>query len=311
MNNLVIQTNQNLPAVNLDPSILAKVQQQFTQAAANVTSSRPRLSFAGRAFNLTFGGEKVELQERVLDVHIVAIDPQFHYTFYEKDFNDPDNENGRILSRYPTPEDTFEFTPTAEWKQRTYKQRAVVMLANDPEQKLYIADFGYNSIKKSGNPAIGLFNLSQLITQLDYITRNSNGILPFMLTVQLSFTRDTVPVVQFSLYDQRVQGDNNARFATAANIEFMAKAIASGEVDKLMDVSYDSQEQTGATTKATVQPTAQAVAPQQQVATPAVQQPIVQPQVVTPAVHPHGAQPQFVPPEPQPPLVQTGGLASL
>ena len=240
MSNLIL-SNVQMPAVALPPELAAKVQAQFGTAAANMTTSLPRLSFGGKMFNITFGGDTVELQDRVLDVHLVAIDPQFHYTFYERQFTGTAaDKEGRTMSRYPLPTDSHEFTPTQEWAQRTYKQRAVVMLANDPDHKLYVVDFGYNSVKKVGEPQLGLLNLSQLVAQLDFITRQNPQILPFMLTVQLSFTRASVSEIQFSLYDQRQQGNTQARFATPAAIEAMAAALTNGEVDSLMKVEYDS-----------------------------------------------------------------------
>lgn len=301
MNNQLILAGVQLPSLNLSPEIAAKVQAQFAQAAANTTTSLPRLSFGGKMFNITFGGDTVELQDRVLDVHLVAIDPQFYYTFYEKAYTGTDSDkDGRIMSRYPLPTDDFEFTPTHEWSQRAYKQRAVVMLANDPDHKLYVVDFGYNSIKKVGNPQLGLLNLSQLIAQLDFIARQNPQILPFMFTVQLSFTKASVAEIQFSLYDQRQQGNTQARFATPAAIEAMANAIANGDVDNLMKVEYDSAANKGEAEPA--QATVQAQpAP---VATPVVQQvqqPVVQPQVVQqPVVQQPVVQPQVV----QQPVVQ-------
>jgi len=315
MSNQLILAGVQLPSLNLSPDVMAKVKAQFAQAAANTTTSLPRLSFGGKMFNITFGGDTVELQDRVLDVHLVAIDPQFHYTFYEKAYTGTDSDkDGRTMSRYPLPTDGFEFTPTHEWSQRAYKQRAVVMLANDPDHKLYVVDFGYNSIKKVGNPQLGLLNLSQLIAQLDFITRQNPQILPFMFTVQLSFTKASVAEIQFSLYDQRQQGNTQARFATPAAIEAMANAIANGDVDNLMKVEYDST-----VNKGEAEPTqAPAQAQPATVATPVVQQvqqPVVQPQVVQqPVVQPQVVQqPVVQQPVVQQPVVQqaTEELASL
>ena len=178
-------------------------------------------------------------------MHIVAIDPNFHYAFYEKSYDESKNseDKGRMLVRYALSTDEFTFTPTAEFTQRAYKQRCIVMLANDPEHKLFIVDFGYNSIKKVGNPAIGLLNLSQLITQFGFYNKQNPQLLPFMFTVQMSFTREVQPEVQFSLYDQRQQGNNQARFATPAAIDAMVQALSNGEVDNLMKVEYDSASQ--------------------------------------------------------------------
>ena len=161
MSQLIIAPNA-MPALQLPADVLAKVQAQLKQAADNQSSSLPRLSFGGKMFNLTVGGSKVELQDRVLDVHIVAIDPNFHYVFNEFGYDDvkDKDDKGRVLVRYPLPTDEFTFTPTPEFASRQYKQRCVVMLADDPEHKLFIVDFGYNSIKKVGNTALGLLNFT-------------------------------------------------------------------------------------------------------------------------------------------------------
>ena len=244
MSQLIIAPNA-MPTLQLPSDVLAKVQAQLSQAAANQTSSLPRLSFGGKQFTITVGGTAVPLDDRVLDVHIVAIDPNFHYAFYEKSYDESKNseDKGRMLVRYALSTDEFTFTPTAEFTQRAYKQRCIVMLANDPEHKLFIVDFGYNSIKKVGNPAIGLLNLSQLITQFGFYNKQNPQLLPFMFTVQMSFTREVQPEVQFSLYDQRQQGNNQARFATPAAIDAMVQALSNGEVDNLMKVEYDSASQ--------------------------------------------------------------------
>lgn len=292
-NQLIIAPNA-MPALQLPADVLAKVQAQLKQAADNQSSSLPRLSFGGKQFNLTFGGNTVPLDDRVLDVHIVAIDPQFHYAFFEKSYDESKNseDKGRILVRYPLPTDDFIFTPTAEFTQRAYKQRCVVMLANDPEHRLYIMDLGYNSIKKVGNPSLGLLNLSQLITQFDFYNKQNPQLLPFMFTVQMSFTREVQPEIQFSLYDQKAQGNYQARFATPAAIDAMIQALSNGEVDNLMKVEYDSANVQGQ------QAQPQAVSPAQQQAP----QPM---QTVAPA-------PQTVPVQPAPaPVAEVEELGEL
>lgn len=240
-NQLIIAPNA-IPALQLPASVLAKVQAQLSQAAANQLSSLPRLSFGGKQFNLTMGGTNVPLDDRILDVHFVAIDTQFHYAFYEKSYDESINsvDKGRILVRYPLPTDDFSFTPTHEFAQRAYKHRCVVMLANDPEHRLYVVDFGYNSVKKVGNPSMGLLNLSDLITQFQFYQSSNPQLFPFRFTVQMSFTRQVQPEIQFSFHDQRQQGNYQARFATPATIDVIVAALESGEVDNLMKVEYDS-----------------------------------------------------------------------
>ena len=72
MSQLIIAPNA-MPALQLPADVLAKVQAQLKQAADNQSSSLPRLSFGGKMFNLNVGGSKVELQDRVLDVHIGVV----------------------------------------------------------------------------------------------------------------------------------------------------------------------------------------------------------------------------------------------
>ena len=310
MSQLIIAPNA-MPALQLPADVLAKVQAQLKQAADNQSSSLPRLSFGGKMFNLTVGGSKVELQDRVLDVHIVAIDPNFHYVFNEFGYDDAKNKDdkGRVLVRYPLPTDEFTFTPTTEFASRQYKQRCVVMLADGPEHKLFIVDFGYNSIKKVGNTALGLLNLSQLITQFQFYQNSNPQLFPFMFTVQLSFTREVQPEIQFSLYDQRQQGNHQARFANAGAMDAIVKALSDGTVDNLMKVEYDSagvQSTTGTPVRGQqAQPQAVSPTPVQTPVAPA-QQPAPQPtQTVAPA-------PQTVPVQPAPaPVAEVEELGEL
>lgn len=303
MSQLIIAPNA-MPALQLPADVLAKVQAQLKQAADNQSSSLPRLSFGGKQFNLTLGGNTVPLDDRVLDVHIVAIDPQFHYAFFEKSYDESKNseDKGRILVRYPLPTDDFTFTPTAEFTQRAYKQRCIVMLANDPEHRLYIMDLGYNSVKKVGNPSLGLLNLSQLITQFDFYNKQSPQLLlPFMFTVQMSFTREVQPEIQFSLYDQKAQGNYQARFATPAAIDAMVQALSNGEVDNLMKVEYDSANVQSTTST----PVQGQQAQQQAVSTAPVQTPIA------PVMQPTPQPTQTVAPAPQTAPVQPAPVAEV
>ena len=170
------------------------------------------------------------------------------------------------------------------------------MLADDPEHKLFIVDFGYNSIKKVGNPALGLLNLSQLITQFQFYQSSNPQLFPFMFTVQLSFTREVQPEIQFSLYDQRQQGNYQARFANAGAMDAMVQALSNGSVDNLMKVEYDSanvQSTTGTPVQGQQPALAVSPAPVQTPVAPVVQ-PAPQPtQTVAPA-------PQTAPVQPAP-----------
>lgn len=286
MSNQLILSGVQLPAVNISPELAAKVSGQFARAAANVTTSFPRLSFGGKTFNVSFGGDTVELPDRVLDVHLVAVDETFHYTFYEKAFTGAaSDKDGVVMSRYPVATDPIDFHPTQEWAHRAYKHRAVVMLADDSEHKLYAVDFGYNSVKKVGNASLGLLNLSQLVSYLTFVNKQNPQLLPFMLTIQLSFTKASVPEVQFSLYDQRQQGNTQARVASPAAINAILNALGSGEVDNLLRIEYDST--ASKSEEVTQQPSVAAPVVQPQAVQPQIiQQPkIIQPQVAQQPAH--------------------------
>lgn len=250
---LPITMNAPLPQVQLPSDVLAKVAVQFASAAANVSASISRLTFAGREFRLNENGTERALDSKLLDVHIVAVNPTHHYQFYEREYDDtkdmPVGERGNMMSRLPLASDEIEWTPTKEWAQRLYKQRVVLMLADDPQHRLWVADFGYKSVRKSGNPAIGLFNLGQLLVQFNEFQKNNPQLLPFLFTVQLSFTRESVPEVQFSLTDQRADANGivnkEVRFARPDAIEAIIAAISDGSAEKLLDVAYDSRTRSG------------------------------------------------------------------
>lgn len=242
-NQLVIKGLDNLPSINLPESVIAKVQAQFADAAKQVAGGGvPRMTFAGNTFHLTFGDSTTDLDERVLDVYLVGVNPQFHYTFFEKTYAEMEKEGAsnarpKMLSRFPTEDDDWQFEPTEEWHSRVYKQRAIVMLPDTLDY--YVADFGYNSVKKTGNPQLGIFSFSQLLSQMNYITQQSKGaVLPFMIKVQMSFSKKaTVPELQFSLFDQK-SNDRELRFADNEAIEKMAQLIASGEIDELLTKDF-------------------------------------------------------------------------
>lgn len=278
----------NLPQIQLSPDLVARAQSMLQEAAQNLSSAPPRLSFGGKMFNLTSNGATVELQDRVLDVHIVAIDSRHHYVFYERAYEGVDGDSGKSMARYPVPEDTIEYTPTKEWAQRTYRHRCVVMLANDPNHNLYVVDFGYNSCKKTGNINLGLMNLGQLVTLLNSYAKQNAALLPFLFTVQLSFTKETVPEVQFSLFDQRAPQSHEVRFASPGAINAMQTAFTDGTIDNLMKVEYSSAAQSSQPALAAPAAPQAPQIPQQPAVQTAVQpaaQPAVQP-AAQPAVQP-------------------------
>lgn len=243
-NQVITFPNANLPSLaNLPSDLLAKVAGQWKRAAELATSAPNRLTFKSSRFNLSDGGsEPVVLDDRVLDVYLVAVNPQFHYVFYDMDYDTAEKmgKTPKTLSRYPIEGENWDSPPPAGFVQRNYRQRAVIMLANDPTHKLYVVDFGYKSVKQSGNAQSNTCNLSTLLKSLHGFFSQNQGLMPFMMTVQLSFdTKHSVPVVAFSLYDNR-NHSTDIRFANDAAIAEMIRVLSNGDVERLLDIHFDN-----------------------------------------------------------------------
>ena len=234
--------NVNVPVPQMNADFAAKIAAQWQQAAALATNAPNRITFKSNRFNISKGGgEPVQLSELTLDVHIVAVNPQFHYVFYDRTYDESEKTGvaPKTLSRYPLPDEKFDSPPPAGFVQRNYRQRAIVMLANDPQHELYVVDFGYKSVRQSGNANVGTCSFATLLkTMGDF--QASHGIMPFTFTVQLSFDgSQSVPVVAFSLYDLRNRS-NEVRFASEPAIQAMVEAMTNGTTDRLLDIHFDN-----------------------------------------------------------------------
>lgn len=274
-NQVITFGNINVPVPQLNADIQAKIAAQWQQAAALATNAPNRITFKGNRFNISKGGgEPVQLSDLTLDVHIVAVNPQFHYVFYDRSFDESEKTGvaPKMLSRYPLPDETPDSPLPNGFMNRNYRQRAIVMLANDPQHELYVVDFGYKSVRQSGNANVGTCSFSTLLKTLGDF-QASHGIMPFTFTVQLSFdSSQSVPVVAFSLYDLRNR-DTNVRFASEPAIQAMVDAMTNGTTDRLLDIHFDNSAE-NATVNAAPPPQPQTqVPPQGQ-----PQQPQMQPQ---------------------------------
>ena len=300
--------NANVPVPQMNADFAAKIAAQWQQAAALATNAPNRITFKGNRFNISKGGgEPVQLSELTLDVHIVAVNPQFHYVFYDRTYDESEKTGvaPKTLSRYPLPDEKFDSPPPAGFVQRNYRQRAIVMLANDPQHELYVVDFGYKSVRQSGNANVGTCSFATLLkTMGDF--QASHGIMPFTFTVQLSFDgSQSVPVVAFSLYDLRNRS-NEVRFASEPAIQAMVEAMTNGTTDRLLDIHFDNTTENATVNAAPPQQPQMQVPPQGQVQPPQGQ-PQMQPQGQQPPAWQQQAQfqPQMQPQgQQQPPWQQ-------
>ena len=241
-NQVITFGNAHVPVPQMNADFAAKIAAQWQQAAALATNAPNRITFKSNRFNISKGGaEPVQLSDLTLDVHIVAVNPQFHYVFYDRTYDESEKTGvaPKTLSRYPLPDEKFDSPLPAGFVQRNYRQRAIVMLANDPQHELYVVDFGYKSVRQSGNAHVGTCSFSTLLkTMGDF--QATHGIMPFTFTVQLSFDgSQSVPVVAFSLYDLRNRS-NEVRFASEPAIQAMVEAMTNGTTDRLLDIHFDN-----------------------------------------------------------------------
>ena len=248
----------------LPAAALANIAANFDQADESFAGGDlTTLSLKGREFGLKHGGSLTLLPERAVDIYLVGIRPVDHFVFYDSTYDEntgQSEEGGESLTRDVLPSDPKDFVPFDGWLSRARKRRCILMLANDTEQRLVVADFGAKTLYQKADTNAGLFNLSQLMKQMAVFRQHNNAILPFMFKLQMSFTRDSVPVVQFSFMDQATRSEP-VRSADPAALDAIAKHWESGEVERLLNVWFDD-----ATTAATPAP---AVAAPASVAKPA------------------------------------------
>lgn len=245
MSNVVPFENLNLSTM-MSSDALAKMDAMYDKAMASFgNSSVPTLTFGGRDFHVRFGGEKTTLDSRIIDAYIVAWRDVDHLTFYKKTFDESksDEENGKGYSRDMTPNDplTRDWCADAKYKSRNRKRRAVLILDDDTDNRLVIADFGELSIYGETNQEAGLYNFANLCRKFREARERHPQAYPFTVKVQLSFTASPKPVVQFSFMDQRNR-DVQYRPAPQYIIERVAEAQMNGEIQPLLDLWINDDE---------------------------------------------------------------------
>ena len=264
MNNALLNT-QNFNLASLIPQSALAAMTGIADAADKSFGSGDvyTLGFRGREFSLRGNGTEVALPNKQVDFYLVAMRPNDHFVFYDTSFDESESGvQGNMLTRDVLASDPKEFIPTGQWKSRSRKRRCVIMLANDTDKRLVIADFGAKSVYQPTEINAGLFNLSKLQRQIASIRNANPNIFSFRFTLQMSFTRDSVPVVQFSFMDQLTRAEP-VRQTPPNVVSYIAEQFANGEVERLLNLWFDDEPTpVPQVQQAPVAPVAPQVAPQ-------------------------------------------------
>ena len=242
MSNALLNT-QNFNLSSLIPQSALAAMAGIADAADKSLGSGDvyTLGFRGREFSLRGNGTDITLPNKQVDFYLVAMRPNDHFVFYDTSFDDSEaGVQGNMLTRDVLASDPKEFIPTGQWKSRSRKRRCVIMLANDTDKRLVIADFGAKSVYQPTEINAGLFNLSKLQQQIASIRKANPNIFSFMFTLQMSFTRDSVPVVQFSFMDQLTRAEP-VRQAPPEVVAYIAEQFQTGEVERLLNLWFDEE----------------------------------------------------------------------
>ena len=242
MSNALLNT-QNFNLTSLIPQSALAAMVGIADAADKSFGSGDvyTLGFRGREFSLRGNGTDVALPNKQVDFYLVAMRPNDHFVFYDTTYDESESSvQGNMLTRDVLASDPKEFIPTGQWKSRSRKRRCVIMLANDTDKRLVIADFGAKSVYQPTEINAGLFNLSKLQQQIASIRNANPNIFSFMFTLQMSFTRDSVPVVQFSFMDQLTRAEP-VRQAPPNVVSYIAEQFANGEVERLLNLWFDGE----------------------------------------------------------------------
>lgn len=244
-NALATLQNFNLSTM-MGGDALAQMMGSFDSAQDSLGgTSAATMSFKGRSFYVKSGGAAVELPSRQIDVYIVGMRDKDHVSFFGTEYGDGQEiDPSQVLTRdmKPTDPKSKEWEankPAGEehYKSRTRKRRVVLLLDGDQEQKLVVADLGELSVYGPRDTNMGLFNLVQLSKQFASMRKHNPQIMPFMFRLQMSFTSDSVPVVQFSFQDQlRKDPANPFRVAPDHVVQRAVEAWNKGEVQELLDL---------------------------------------------------------------------------
>lgn len=272
MNGLSINfdVNQLLPA-----SILDKIGSNLDDMAGSFGGGLNFITYGGREFHLKMGGAETSHPSRTLDFVLVAGAKNDHRVFYRgtyeagkdvlptcwssddvtPDANVPPQQRGSDKCE-TCPFNAKDSHQSGKGRACTRKRRAVVMLPDDTEQRLFLTDVSALSIYGERNTQAGYLNWQQVTKQLATYRSQDKRLVPFVFVLQMSFTQDTVPVTQFSFVDQVTR--SNIRMAPQQIIEAAGKAWESGEVERLLSLEIGKADAPAQEQAAPAQPTQQA-----------------------------------------------------
>lgn len=250
MSNQVAQFNMpTLPA-----NIASQMLGNLSTSSDSFGDGFNRLSFGGRTFHLKSGSAETEWETRTIDVSLVASAPNDSRVFYREAYD------AKATDATPTCWATDGVAPdaTVDEKQSdtcdtcpmnekgsgqgdsracSRRRRVVFIIEEDTDRKLFTADISASSIYAPREAKVGLFNWKDTVKQINTMVRGTPGIIPANFLLQMSFTNDTVPIVQFSFRDQRAgEGSPQVRASSMPTVESAIAAWESGEAKRLIEM---------------------------------------------------------------------------
>ena len=232
-----------------------------------------RLSFGGRTFHLKSGSTETEWETRTIDVSLVASAPTDSRVFYKETYDakatditptcwatDGNKPDASVDEKQSESCDTCPMNEKGSGANDTRacsrRRRVVFIIEEDTERKLYTTDLSGSSVYAPRENKLGLFNWKDTIKQINTMIRATPGIIPTNFLLQMSFTNDSVPIVQFSFKDQRPGGSAAAvRPSSMKTVQAAIDAWDSGEAKRLVDAPVA----TGTATSDEPRPTSQPV----------------------------------------------------
>lgn len=241
----------NMPS--LPANIASQMLGNLTTSSDSFGDGFNRLSFGGRTFHLKSGSTETEWETRTIDVALVASAATDSRVFYREAY-DP-----KATDVTPTCWSTDSVTPDASVDNKqsdkcetcpmnekgsgandtracARRRRVVFIIEEDSERKLYTTDLSGSSVYAPRENKLGLFNWKDTVKQINTMVRASPGIIPTNFLLQMSFTNDSVPIVQFSFKDQRPGAPaQNIRPSSMKTVQAAIDAWESGEAKRLID----------------------------------------------------------------------------
>lgn len=269
MSNDLMQFNMPTLPANIASQMLGNI----STSSDSFGDGFNRLSFGGRTFHLKSGSTEIEWETRTIDVALVASAATDSRVFYREAYD------AKATDVTPTcwSTDSVAPDPSVDEKQSvkcescpmnekgsgandtracSRRRRVVFIIEDDSERKLYTTDLSGSSVYAPRENKLGLFNWKDTIKQINTMVRQTPGIIPTNFLLQMSFTNDSVPIVQFSFKDQRPgAAAQNVRPSSMQTVQAAIDAWESGEAKRLIDAPVA----TGTATSDDPRPTSQPV----------------------------------------------------